>query len=116
MSATNVALAIASVWLLGSVALIARSVRAGRTLADALAARHPDTYEELGRPRPTYLESVRRNRFTRFILRQEYKSLDDTVLEPQFEKYRSDELRRLALIGTGAVVTFAVLLWARHAA
>jgi hypothetical protein len=110
-----VALAVAAVWLLGSVAFVARSVHAGRSLADALAARHPDTYEELGRPRPTYLESVRRNRFSRFILRREYKSLDDTVLEPQFEEYRSDELRGLAFIGTGAVVTFTVLLWARHA-
>lgn len=116
MSPSDLALAIACVWLLGSVVLMGRSVRTGRHLAEALAARHPHTYEELGRPRPAYFESVRRVRFFRFILRRGYNSLNDPILEPQFEQYRSEELRRLMLVATGGLVTLAVLLWARHAA
>ncbi len=116
MSSTDLALAVACVWLLGSVALIARSVRAGRVLAEALAARHPHTYEVLGRPRPTYFESLRRNRFSRFVIPRGYCSLNDPVLEQQFEEHRTHELRLLALLLSGALVTFATLLWARHAA
>jgi hypothetical protein len=48
-SETVVGLA-ALVWLVGSFLLMARTIRVGRSLMEALAARHPATYEALGRP------------------------------------------------------------------
>lgn len=116
MSPNNLALAVAFIWLLGSVVLIGRSVRSGSILAEALAARHPRTYEDLGRPRPTYFESIRRVRFFRFVLRREYILLNDPVLQPQFEHYRSEELRRLMFIASGGLATLVALLWAHYAA
>lgn len=80
-------------WLIGAVLVMARSVQRGRRLADELAARHPQVYEALGRPRPGYLESVRRNRFSRFVARREFEKLDDPVLAAEFEAYQKAEAR-----------------------
>ncbi len=103
-------------WLLGSFFLMARSIRRGRELAEALAARHPATYEALGRPRPGYLESVRRTRFSQFVGRRKFQNLADGALSAQFEAYRRSEAHLvLFILSSGAVVALLVLA-VRHAA
>ena len=92
-------------WLIGSFLLMARSIRSGRDLAEALAARHPATYEALGRPRPGYLESVRRTRFAQFVGRREFENLADGSLSAQFEAYRKSEARLvLSILASGVIV------------
>ena len=96
---------IAAIWLVGSLLLMARSIREGRDLAETLAARHPKIYEDLGRPRPGYFESVRRTRFAQFVGRREFEDLDDESLTPQFEAYRKSEARLiLFILASGAVI------------
>jgi hypothetical protein len=97
-------------WLTGSFLLMARSIRSGRELAEALEARHPATYEALGRPRPGYFESVRRTRFARFVGRGEFESLGDPTLSARFETYRKSEARLvLSVIAAGAMVALLTL-------
>ena len=67
-------------WLIGALLLMGRSIRRGRELAETLARRHPKIYEALGRPRPGYLHSVRRDRFAQFVGRREYENLADADL------------------------------------
>jgi len=103
-------------WLVGSFLLMVRSIRHGRELAEALATRHPDTYDALGRPRPGYLDGVRRTRFAQFVGRREFEGLADESLSPQFEAYRKSEARLiLAIIASGAILaSFAFVV--RHSA
>jgi hypothetical protein len=116
MKFENVLAVIALTWLVASVLLMARSIRRGRELAEALAARHPATYEALGRPRPGYFESVRRTRFAQFVGRREFASLTDGSLSAEFEAYRRSESRLvLCILVSGAIVASLVLV-ARHAA
>ena len=75
-------------WLVGSFLLMVGSLRRGRDVAEALATRHPATYEALGRPRPGYFESARRTRFAQFVGRREFENLVDGSLSAQFEAYR----------------------------
>ena len=105
---------IALTWLIGSLLLMARSIRVGRDLADELAGRHPRVYEALGRPSPGYFENVRRTRFAQFVGRREFEDLGDVSLSAQFEAYRKHEARIvLSVVATGAGV--AVLVFAvRH--
>ncbi len=107
---------VALCWLIGSFLLMARSIRSGRDLAEALATRHPATYEALGRPRPGYLDSVRRTRFAEFVGRREFESLADGPLSAQFEAYRKSEARLvLSILASGGIV--ALLAFAvRHVA
>jgi hypothetical protein len=107
---------IALAWLVGSLLLMARSIRRGRDLADMLAARHPEMYEELRRPRPGYFESMRRTRFAHFVGRREFADVVDAPLSAQFEAYRKSEARLiLSILASGAAVAvLAVAL--RHAA
>ena len=95
----------ALIWLIGSLLLMARSIRGGRELAEELATRHPVTYEALGRPRPGYLESVRRTRFARFVGRREFENLADDSLSAQFEAYKKSEARLvLSILASGVIV------------
>jgi len=103
-------------WLVGAFLLMARSVRRGRDLADALAARHPEIYEELGRPRPGLLQSVRGNRFAHFVGRREFEHLGDPVLSARFEAHRRSEARLLAGLLASLVAVFALVLVVRRAA
>ena len=92
-------------WLVVSLILMARFIRRGRDLAEALATRHPAAYEALGRPRPGYLESVRRTRFSQFVGRREFESLADGALSARFEAYRKSEARLiLSILISGAIV------------
>jgi hypothetical protein len=101
---------VALAWLAGSFLLMARSIRTGRALAEALAARHPETYEALGRPRPGYLESARRTRFARFVGRREFENLRDGSLCAEFEAYRRSEARLvISVIASGAIVALLAL-------
>lgn len=103
-------------WLVGSFLLMARSIRRGRDLADALATRHPETHEALGRPRPGYFDSVRRTRFAQFVGRREFEGLSDGALSARFEAYRKSEARLVVwIIVSGAVVALLGLA-VRHAA
>lgn len=86
---------VALAWLVGAFALMARSIQRGRALADALATRHPELYESLGRPRPGYLDSAERRRFAHFVGRREFEALPDPVLAAQFEEHRKAENRLL---------------------
>lgn len=103
-------------WLVGSFLLMARSIRRGRELAQELRARHPETYEALGRPRPTYFENVRRTRFAQFVGRREFENLADGALSAKFEAYRKSEARVvLWILVTGGIVALLAFV-ARHAA
>jgi hypothetical protein len=99
-------------WLIGALVLMGRSIRRGRELADTLAKRHPEIYEALGRPRPGYLHSIRRDRFAQFVGRCEYEGLADPDLSARFEDYRRSEARLvlsvLASLAVVAVLVFAV--------
>jgi len=107
---------VALTWLVGSFLLMARSIRRGRDLAEALATRHPETYEALGRPRPGHFDSVRRTRFAQFVGRREFENLDDGSLAAQFEAYRKSEARLiLSIIGSGVVLALLAVA-VRHAA
>jgi len=107
---------IALSWLVGSFLLMARSIRGGRDLAAALASRYPDTYEALGRPRPGYLDSVRRTRFAQFVGRREFEGLADESLSSQFEAYRKSEARLILSILASGVVVVLLAFAVRHAA
>jgi len=97
-------------WLIGSVLLMARSIRRGRVLADELAARHPATHEALGRPRPGFLESVKRTRFAQFVGRREFENLSDRPLVAQFEAYRRSEARLIvSILASGGIVVLLAL-------
>jgi hypothetical protein len=97
-------------WLIVSVSLMSRSIRRGRELSDALALHHPALYQELGQPRPGYFESVRRNRFARFVGRREFVNAVDASLAARFEAYRKSEMRSvLIIIGSGAVIAMLIL-------
>jgi len=101
-------------WLVGSLLVMARSIRRGRDLAEALATRHPVTYEALGRPRPGYLESVRRTRFAQFVGRREFETLDDGWLCAQFETYRKREARLVSsIVGSGAILALLAFVVGR---
>ena len=103
-------------WLVGSVILMARSIRKCRHLADLLATRYPEIYERLGCPRPGYFESVRRTRFRQFIGRREYENLPDHSLSAEFEEFRNSEARLVvSVLAIGALVA-ALALLTRHAA
>ncbi|MDX1402950.1 MAG: hypothetical protein R3192_00355 [Woeseiaceae bacterium] len=92
-------------WLIGATIAMARSIRRGRALAAALAERHPERYEALGRPQPGWFESARRTRFAQFVMRREYENLGDPELSARFDDYRGAELRLLvAVLGTMVVV------------
>ena len=103
---------VALCWLIGSLLLMARSIRRGRDLVEEFAARHPAIYEALGRPRPGYFESVRRTRFAQFVGRREFENLADGSLNAQFEAYRKSEARLIVSIfasgATVALLAFAV--------
>ena len=107
---------LALAWLVVSFLLMVRSIRRGRELAEALATRHPEEYEALGRPRPGYFESIRRTRFAQFVGRREFESLTDGALSAEFEAYRKSEARLiLSILASGAVVALLGVA-VRHAA
>lgn len=107
---------IAVAWLVGAMLLMARMIRRGRKLASALAERHPETYEALGRPRPGYLQSVRRSRFARFVARREFENLNDPELSRQFDEYRQAEARTLLFLVATLIILGLLVLEFRPAA
>ncbi|HXV62697.1 MAG TPA: hypothetical protein VEK15_18500 [Vicinamibacteria bacterium] len=115
MDSENALAFLALVWLVGGLILMGRSIRQGRALADALAARHPETYEALGRPRPGYFHSVRRDQFARFLARREFRNLGDPLLEVQFEEHRQAEARLLLLLLSTLGGIALLLFISRHA-
>lgn len=108
--AQHATVTLALVWLIGSMLLMMRSIRRGRALAVELALRHPDVYEALGKPRPGYLDSARRDRFARFIARREYETLSDPVLAARFEDYRRAEARTIVAIFAAMVAVCLLAL------
>ena len=103
-------------WLIGGILLMSRSIRRGRELAGTLAKRHPEIYEALGRPRPGYLHSVRRDRFAKFVGRREFETLADPDLLAQFEEYRKFEARLVLSVLAGLVVVALLIFAVRHVA
>jgi hypothetical protein len=103
-------------WLIGSILLMSRSIQRGRDLAEELATRHPKTFENLGRPRPSFFESVRRTRFAQFVGRREFEDLSDEYLASQFEAYRKTEARLILSILALGVAVAVIGLFVRHAA
>jgi len=101
-------------WLVGAILLLARLIRRGRELAATLATRHPETYEALGRPRPGYIQSVRRNRFAQFVARRDYENLGDPALSAQFEDYRKAEARLLLFLLASLMVVGLLVLFVRY--
>jgi hypothetical protein len=107
---------LAAAWLACAGSLVVRSVQRGRALADMLAARHPEKYEALGRPRPSYFDSVRRGRFERFVMRCEYLVLDDPALVEEFERHRRSEVRLLVGLLSGLAAVSLSILWLKYGA
>lgn len=110
MATEDIAGFAALAWLVGASVVMARSVQRGRALADDLAARHPEAYEALGRPRPGYFESARRSRFAQFMARREYESLEDPPLAARFEAHRKAETRLLGALLASLVAVFLGVL------
>ena len=106
---------VAVAWLIGALLVMGRSIRHGRSLAEKLAERHPEAYEALGRPRPGYLYSVRRDRFAQFVARRGYETLSDPMLASEFDAYRKSEARSVISILASMLVVFFLLLAVRHA-
>lgn len=102
-------------WLIGAWLLLVGSVRRARALADALAARHPEKYEALGRPRPGYFDSIRRDRFARFVGRREFQQLGDPPLIAEFEAHRKAETRLMIFILSTLAVIALLMLAVRQA-
>jgi len=102
---------LALAWLIGSMLLMMQSIRRGRVLADTLAQRYPERYETLGRPRPGYLDSLQRTRFSRFVGLREYRELHDPALIAEFEAYRHAEARLLLLIVTSLAAVSLIAFW-----
>ena len=102
---------LALTWLAGSFLSMARLIRIGRSLADTLARRYPETYAALGRPRPSFFESVRRTRFAQFVGRREFEDLEDRSLSIRFEAYRKSEARLIiiSLASGGLIVLLAFI-------
>jgi len=97
-------------WLVVGWILFSRSIRRGRELSDTLAARHPRTYEALGRPRPGYVDSIRSSRFGRYVGRQEFRALADPPLVAAFEHHRRAERQLVIfLLSTLGVIGVLVL-------
>ena len=92
-------------WLVSAMVLISLLVRRGRKLTAFIKSRHPETYEELGRPRPGLWNSARRTRFARFIAQREFEELGDDRLSQACEAYRKAEIRVLL----GIVISLAVV-------
>ena len=101
-------------WLVGALLLLGRSIRLGRSLAESLATRHPDEYEDLGRPRPGWLQSLRRDRFAQFVARRAYERLQDPVLASEFEAYRKAEARLVIALIASLLVVFVLVMAVRR--
>lgn len=114
MELKKVVALIALGWLIGAVILMGRSIRRGQALAEALARRHPETYEALGRPRPGYFHSVRRSRFAGFVARREFENLGDPELAAHFDNYRRSEARLVLSILASMVVVALLVLVVRY--
>ena len=96
---------LALTWLAGSLLSMARMIRIGRSLADTLARRYPETYAALGRPRPSFFEGVRRTRFAQFVGRREFEDLPDRSLSARFDAYRKSEAWLIVIIlASGGVI------------
>jgi hypothetical protein len=103
--------AAAAGWLAMAMGWLVRSVQYGRRLAVELELRDPDRYKELGSPRPGYFDSIRRNRFFRFVMQAEFRSLSDAALVEQFEAYRRTEIRGLAVVLSTLAALAVAVLW-----
>jgi hypothetical protein len=108
--------AAAAGWLAMAMGWLVRSVQYGRQLAEQLESRDPDRYEALGSPRPGYFDSVRRSRFSRFVMRAEFRSLTDPALVEQFEAYRRTEIRGLVVVLSSLAILGAAVLWIEYLA
>jgi hypothetical protein len=95
---------------------LVRSVQYGRRLAEQLEQREPDRYEALGSPRPGYFDSIRRNRFFRFVMQAEFRSLTDAALVDQFEAYRRTEIRGLVVVLSTLAILGVAVLWIEYIA
>jgi len=115
MNADTLSGLVALAWLIGALLVMSRSIRTGRAAAAALATRHPELYDSLGRPRPGYLHSVRRNRFAQFVARREYENLDDPTLSAQFEAHRRSEARHLLFVVVSLLAVALFLFVVRYA-
>lgn len=95
--------------------LWAYSFYRGRKIVDLMRRRYRIKWEELGSPKPDYLNSHKHQMWSAFLNRQEYHSFNDRVLNSMCEDQR--KLERLTLILT---VTFFVLfggiaVWQKYA-
>jgi len=108
--------AAAAGWLAVAMGWLVRSVQYGRRLAEQLELRDPDRYEALGSPRPGYFDSLRRNRFFRFVMQAEFRSLIDAALVDQFETYRRTEIRGLVVVLSSLAILGVAVLWIEYLA
>ncbi|MDX1736145.1 MAG: hypothetical protein R3228_17345 [Halioglobus sp.] len=97
-------------WLFGSVLLIVQLTLRGRRLAAEFAARYPELYEALGRPRPGLLYSARRTRFTQFVVRRDFEQAGDARMNAKFEDYRRREARLLLVLLVSLCVVGLIIL------
>ncbi len=108
--------AAAAGWLAVAMGWLVRSVQYGRRLAEQLELRDPGRYEALGSPRPGYFDSLRRSRFSRFVMQAEFRSLTDAALVEQFTAYRQTEIRGLVVVLSTLAALGAAVLWLEYIA
>jgi hypothetical protein len=87
------------------------SVRRGRELCRLFAKRLPDTYAEMGSPRPDYIDSPRRHAYFRFVMQRRFEDLDDPVLIQEFCQLRRSERRKLVFLLGGFAAFGLASLW-----
>ena len=114
MSVEQTVAVVALAWLCGAMLLMGQSIRRGRDLAAELAKRFPGEYEAMGRPRPGYLHSTRRNRFARFVAQREYEALPDPALAMEFDAYRQQEARLVVSLLVSMGVVFVLVMAVRY--
>jgi len=86
----------------------------GKKILDFMRRRYRTKWEELGSPKPDYLNSHNLQKWTSFLSQKKYQSFNDRVLNSMCEDQR--RLERLTLIMT---LTFFVLfggfaLWFKY--
>jgi hypothetical protein len=95
--------------------LLLGSVRRGSELCRLFAEGLPDTYAEVGSPRPGYFDSPRRHAYFRFIMQRRFEDLNDPLLLQEFSQLHRSELRKLVFLVAGFAGFGLAFLWLHYA-
>lgn len=78
--------------------LLIISVNKGKRIVEYLKRKYPKQWKDLGSPTPGYLQSLKRNRWIKFIWNREYVQFDDQKLTEMGDAQRSFENITLGVV------------------